>query len=99
MPDVVAPRPAGAFYVMIKFPQFEDINEFCYFMLEKFNLGGETVAVTPAHAFYLDPERGKNEIRIALVVTPDKMRKSIRIMSEALKAYKVFKGNQTKPSL
>ncbi len=99
MPDVVAPRPSGAFYVMIKFPQFDDINEFCYFMLEKFNLGGETVAVTPAHAFYLDPNRGKNEIRIALVVTPEKMRKSIRIMSEALKAYKVFKGNQTKPSL
>lgn len=99
LPEVVAPRPAGAFYVMIKFPQFEDISEFCYFMLEKFNIGGETVAVTPAHAFYLDPDRGKNEIRIALVVPPDKMRKCIRIMAEALRAYKVFKGNQTRPCL
>ncbi|MEW6710635.1 MAG: aminotransferase class I/II-fold pyridoxal phosphate-dependent enzyme [Candidatus Riflebacteria bacterium] len=99
LPEVVAPRPSGAFYLMIKFPQFEDINEFCYFMLEKFNVGGETVAVTPAHAFYLDPRRGRNEIRIALVVTPEKIRKSIRIMAEALKAYRVFKGNQTRPCL
>ncbi|GAB4273262.1 MAG: pyridoxal phosphate-dependent aminotransferase [Candidatus Rifleibacteriota bacterium] len=99
MPDVVAPRPDGAFYVMVKFPQIEDANEYSHFMLEKFNLGGETVAVTPAHAFYKDPERGRNEVRIALVVPPEKMRKSIRIMAEALKAYKVFKGNQAKPAL
>lgn len=99
LPEVVAPRPEGAFYLMIKFPQFDDISEFCYFMLEKFNLGGETVAVTPAHAFYLDPQRGRNEIRVALVVSPEKIRKSFRIMAEALKAYRIFKGNQTRPCL
>jgi aspartate aminotransferase len=99
LPDVVAPRPSGAFYLMIKFPQMQDISEYCHFMLEKFNLGGETVAVTPAHAFYRDPERGKNEIRVALVVSPEKIRKSIRIMAEALKAYKTFKGYQTRQTL
>ncbi|MGM0599120.1 MAG: aminotransferase class I/II-fold pyridoxal phosphate-dependent enzyme [Candidatus Rifleibacteriota bacterium] len=99
LPNVVAPRPAGAFYIMIKFPELEDIDEFCHFMLEKFNLGGETVAVTPAHAFYQDPELGKNEIRVALVVSPEKMRRSIKIISEALKAYKIYKGNLTRPYL
>jgi aspartate aminotransferase len=84
---------------MVKFPEFEDITEFSHFMLEKFNMGGETVAVTPAGGFYLSPGRGCNEIRIALVVSPEKMRRSIEIISEALKAFKVFKANQVRPML
>lgn len=99
LPHVVAPRPAGAFYLMIKFPEFEDITEFCLYMLEKFNMGGETVAVTPANGFYLDPSRGRNEIRVALVVSPEKMRRSIEIISEALKAFKLHKANQVRPML
>lgn len=99
LPDVVAPRPSGAFYLMVKFPAFEDITEFCYFMLEKFNMGGETVAVTPAGDFYLGSGRGRNEIRIALVVAPEKMRRSIQIISEALRAFKGFKANQVRPML
>lgn len=91
LPNVLAPRPAGAFYLMVKFPEFDDIDEFCHYMLEKFNMGGETVAVTPAKTFYLDPEAGKNEIRIALVVSPEKMRRCIQIISEALKSYKRYK--------
>lgn len=96
LPQVVAPRPDGAFYVMIKFPELAETEEFSLYMLEKFNLGGETVAVTPARAFYQRPGAGANEIRIALVVSPEKMRKSIKIMAEALKAYKLFKSNQDK---
>ncbi|MBU1108393.1 MAG: aminotransferase class I/II-fold pyridoxal phosphate-dependent enzyme [Candidatus Riflebacteria bacterium] len=99
LPDVVAPKPDGAFYIMIKFPEFEDITEFCHFMLEKFNLGGETVAVTPAGGFYLTRDRGRNEIRIALVVSPEKMRRSIQIIAEALKAFRQFKVNLVRPML
>jgi aspartate aminotransferase len=99
LPHVVAPRPNGAFYVMVKFPEFEDVTEFCHFMLEKFNMGGETVAVTPAGSFYLNSGLGRNEIRMALVVPPEKMRRSILIISEALKAFKSFKANQVRPML
>jgi aspartate aminotransferase len=99
LPDVVAPRPDGAFYVMIKFPEFDDITEFCHYMLEKFNLGGETVAVTPAGSFYLSSGRGKNEVRMALVVPPDKMRRSIQIIAEALNAFRGFKANKVRPML
>jgi aspartate aminotransferase len=99
LPNVVAPRPAGAFYVMIQFPELEDTTEYCHFMLEKFNIGGETVCATPAGGFYQDPVRGNNEVRIALVVPPEQMRKSIRIMAEALKAYKNYKNNQQMKSL
>ncbi|OGK10997.1 MAG: hypothetical protein A2W80_01280 [Candidatus Riflebacteria bacterium GWC2_50_8] len=99
LPGVVAPKPDGAFYVMLKFPEFEDITEFCLFMLEKFNLGNETVAVTPAGNFYLTPGYGRNEIRIALVVDPEKMRRSIQIISEALKAFRQFRVNLVRPML
>lgn len=99
LPDVVAPRPEGAFYVMIKFPQLKDVTEYCHFMLEKFNIAGETVAVTPAQTFYMSPGCGANEIRIALVVNPEKMRRAVRIMAEALKAYIIFKSNKTRPTL
>lgn len=94
MPDIVVPRPEGAFYAMLKYPQEEDVNEFCLFMLEKFNLGGETVAVTPAESFYQTPGRGKNEVRLALVVEAEKMRRSIHIMAEAYKAYQAWRKQQ-----
>ena len=99
LPGVVAPRPEGAFYIMIQFPDLEDVNDYALFLLERFNLGGETVATTPAASFYLTPGRGRNEIRLALVAPPDKMRRSIYIMSEALKAFKVYLCLQRKAAL
>ncbi len=99
LPGVVAPRPEGAFYLMIQFPEIPDAEEYAMFLLERFNLGGETVAVTPAESFYQTPGRGRNEIRLALVLTPEKIRRSIAIMGEAYKAFKVFQGLQGKASL
>ena len=68
-------------------------REFCHYTLEHFNMGGETVALTPAKNFYLDPKLGKNEVRIALVVSPEKMKRSIQIVSQSLKSYKRYKAN------
>lgn len=94
LPDCIVSRPKGAFYVMVKFPELEDVTDFCHYTLEKFNMGGETVAMTPAKGFYLDPKRGKNEVRLALVVDPAKMCRSIQIISQSLKAYKHHISNQ-----
>jgi len=99
LPNVVAPRPTGAFYLMLQFPELEDISDFAIYLLEKFNLGNETVAVSPAASFYLTPDRGKNEVRLAMVVPPEKMRRSIFIIAEALKAFNAFRGLKKKPSL
>ena len=93
LPNCVVSRPKGAFYIMIKFPELEDVHEFCHYTLERFNMGGETVAMTPAKGFYLHPNRGKNEVRLALVVSPDKMRRSIQIISQSLKAYLRHRAN------
>ena len=84
---------------MLQFPDLEDVKDYCLFMLEKFNLGNETVAVTPAASFYLTPGRGRNEIRLALVVEPDKIRRSIFIMGEAYKAYRMSRCNPNRPLL
>ncbi|MBF0502642.1 MAG: aminotransferase class I/II-fold pyridoxal phosphate-dependent enzyme [Candidatus Riflebacteria bacterium] len=96
LPWAIVPRPDGAFYVMIQFPEIEDITEYCLFMLEKFNVDNETVAVTPAASFYLSPGRGRNEMRLALVVSPEKIKRSIFIMAEAYKAYKAYLKEQGK---
>jgi aspartate aminotransferase len=99
MPDIIAPRPDGAFYLMMQFPGIDDISEFCFFLLEKFNLANETVAITPADSFYLTPERGKNEVRLALVVCPEKIRRSMHIIAEAFKSYQAFLDYHKRPSL
>lgn len=98
-PGIIAPRPAGAFYLMLQFPDLEDVNDYALYLLEKFNLTNETVAVTPARSFYQTDGRGANEIRLALVVPPDKIRRSIFIMAEAYKSFLHHVGHQTKPSL
>lgn len=99
LPNAVAPRPEGAFYLMLKFPDMDDVTEFCHYVLEKFNLAGETVAMTPAGSFYPTTGRGKNEVRIAMVLDPIKMRRAIQIISEGLKAYKAFEANQIRSTL
>lgn len=99
LPGVVAPKPNGGFYLMIQFPELKDVTEYSHFLIEKFNIGSETVAVTPAGSFYQTANRGKNEVRLALVVDPDKMARSIFIMAEAYKAYKSYLGNQQRPCL
>jgi aspartate aminotransferase len=57
-------------------------------MLEEFELDGETIMVAPAAGFYSTPGMGKNQIRIAYVLEKESLKKSIRILDRALKAYK-----------
>jgi aspartate aminotransferase len=56
-------------------------------MLENFELDGETIMVAPAAGFYSTPGKGKNQIRIAYVLEKESLKKSVRILDEALKAY------------
>ncbi|MBF0409305.1 MAG: aminotransferase class I/II-fold pyridoxal phosphate-dependent enzyme [Candidatus Riflebacteria bacterium] len=85
--SVFVPKPEGAFYLILKFPELEDVTEFALFMLQEFSKNNETVAMTPAADFYLTPGRGKNEIRLALVVDCEKTRKSMGLIKEGYAAY------------
>ena len=80
-------KPEGAFYATIQLP-VQDAEKFASWLLTDYNLNGETVMVAPAAGFYATKGLGLNEIRIAFVLSDDKMRKALKILKEGLKTYK-----------
>lgn len=84
---VFAPNPKGAFYCVAQLP-VEDAEDFAKWMLEEFELNGETIMVAPVAGFYATPGKGKNEIRIAYVLKIEDLEKAVKILETGLKAYK-----------
>ena len=83
---VFCKKPLGAFYMMAKLP-VEDAQDFCIWLLENFDVDGETLMMAPANGFYCNPEDGKSEVRIAYVLDSNKLRKAFNILDKGLKAY------------
>ena len=79
-------NPGGAFYCVAQLP-VEDTDVFAQWILERFDLDGETIMVAPAAGFYSTPGMGKNQIRIAYVLEKESLKKAVRILDHALKAY------------
>ncbi len=79
-------RPQGAFYCMVELP-VEDADDFAQWLLEKFQLDGQTVMVAPAAGFYASEGLGRNQVRIAYVLEKDRLIKAVAILKEALKQY------------
>ncbi len=79
--------PKGAFYCMVELP-IEDADHFAQWLLEKFEVKGETVMVAPAAGFYATEGLGKNQIRIAYVLEKELLIRAVQILKEALKTYK-----------
>lgn len=84
---VTVANPGGAFYCVAQLP-VADTDVFAQWLLENFDLDGETVMVAPAAGFYSTPGMGKNQIRIAYVLEKESLKKAIHILDQALKAYK-----------
>jgi len=80
-------RPKGAFYCIAELP-INDADAFAQWLLEKFDINGETVMVAPAAGFYSTPGVGLNQIRIAYVLNKESLIKAVNILKEALKIYK-----------
>lgn len=78
--------PEGAFYLIAELP-VDDAEKFAIWLLSDFNLEGETLMVAPAQGFYATPEIGKRQVRLAYVLTRDKLERAVRILKEALDAY------------
>jgi aspartate aminotransferase len=83
---VFCKKPLGAFYMMAKLP-VEDAQDFCIWLLENFDVDGETLMMAPANGFYSNPEDGKSEVRIAYVLDSEKLKKAFNILDKGLKAY------------
>ena len=86
IPGIVCQKPAGAFYMTAKLP-VDDIENFLMFMLKEFDENGETAMFAPAPGFYATKGLGGNEMRIAYVLTPDKMRRACELIKKAVAAY------------
>lgn len=86
LPGVEASDPKGAFYVMVKFP-VDDAEKFAIWLLENFDVDGETVMFAPGNGFYSTPGLGVNEARLAYVLNCDDLKRAIYILGEALKVY------------
>ena len=80
-------KPKGAFYCIAELP-VKNSDAFAQWLLEHFDVNGETVMVAPAAGFYSTPGVGLNQIRIAYVLHKDSLIKAVNIIKEALKVYK-----------
>ena len=83
---VICPKPKGAFYAIAQLP-VNDADKFSRWLLEDFDLNGETIMLAPAAGFYSTPNKGTNQVRIAYVLNKESLQKSIDILEAALKVY------------
>lgn len=83
---VFCPTPGGAFYVVASLP-IEDAEDFCRWLLEKFEYKNQTVMLAPAAGFYATKGLGKNQVRMAYVLNTASLKSAIECLGEALKVY------------
>lgn len=83
---VIVATPKGAFYCIAKLP-IDNADKFAQWLLESYDLNGETVMVAPAAGFYSTPNVGLDEVRIAYVLKKDDLIRSVQILKEAIAVY------------
>ncbi|NBL65313.1 aminotransferase class I/II-fold pyridoxal phosphate-dependent enzyme [Flavobacterium sp. NST-5] len=86
IPGVKVAIPKGAFYCIAQLP-VRNADDFAQWLLESYDLNGETVMVAPAAGFYSTPGVGQNEVRIAYVLKKEDLIKSVDILKQALAVY------------
>ena len=86
IPGVYSPIPMGAFYTVARL-SIDDCDKFCAWCLEEFEYEGETVMLAPASGFYTDPNKGRNEVRIAYVLNKEDLRRALFVLGKALEKY------------
>ncbi len=87
IPGVYSPTPQGAFYTMARLP-VDDADKFCAWLLTDFQHKGATVMMAPGSGFYADPDRGRNEVRIAYVLNRQDIAAALDILSHAIENYR-----------
>ena len=90
---VVVSKPKGAFYCIAQLP-IDNADKFAQWLLESYDLNGETVMVAPAAGFYSTPGMGLSQVRIAYVLKKEDLVNAVRILKAAIPVYNAL---QTKP--
>ena len=87
MEGCFCPKPKGAFYAMARLP-ISDSDDFCQWLLEKFEHNKQTIMFAPATGFYSPGSgKGKDEIRISYVLNETDLRNAMECLELALKQY------------
>lgn len=86
IPGVKCPKPKGAFYAVAEFP-VDDADKFAQWLLEEFDLNGNTVMIAPCSGFYSAPVLGKKQARLAYVLHADALKDAVNIVRAALEVY------------
>ena len=86
IPGVKVPAPGGAFYAVCELP-IDNADAFCQWMLEHFDLDGDTVMIAPATGFYATPGAGTREVRIAYVLDVFDIKRAVACLAAGLEQY------------
>lgn len=78
--------PQGAFYCIVQLP-VANTEDFARWLLEDFQLNGQTVMVAPAAGFYASEGIGYDQVRIAYVLDKEDLLRAIELLKEALTQY------------
>ena len=89
---VICKKPTGAFYILAKLP-IENAEDFVIWMLNEFDVDGETVMACPAEGFYGTEGLGKSEIRLAYILNEHDLKKAANILKEGLEKYMEVKND------
>ena len=71
---------------MVKFP-VDDAEKFAIWMLQDFDVNGETVMIAPGNGFYATPGKGVDEARLAYVLNCEDLEKAMALLAEAVKHF------------
>jgi aspartate aminotransferase len=83
---VIVSKPKGAFYCIAQLP-VDNADAFAQWLLESYDLNGETVMVAPAAGFYSTLGMGLNQVRIAYVLKKADLISAVRILKAAIPVY------------
>jgi len=86
IPGVKVAKPKGAFYCIAELP-VKNADAFAQWLLESFNVDGQTIMVAPAAGFYSSANVGLNQVRIAYVLEEKALKEAVTILKTALEVY------------
>jgi aspartate aminotransferase len=89
---VIVSKPKGAFYCIAQLP-VDNADAFAQWLLESYDLNGETVMVAPAAGFYSTAGMGLNQVRIAYVLKKEDLISAVHILKAAIPAYNAVYAN------
>lgn len=85
IPNISHNKPKGAFYTMVQLPIPSE--DFAQFLIHDFRDEQQSLVVAPGGGFYENPEHGKNQIRLAAVLEPEKITRAVEILGKALEKF------------